>query len=146
MMNNETVAALTDRWIDAVVNHNNPALVASLFCPDGNLVGTVSTRIRTGDAIRQYFEFFALLPGIRVLKADYMISQVTNDVFVNTAFVTWAWVGQDPVVARMTFLFRGDCIFQLHSSVLPEVNEGLQAVSVRMARRPTCARLLHRTC
>jgi hypothetical protein len=29
----------------------------------------------------------------------------------------------------MTFLFRGNCICQLHSSALPEVNDSLLAIS-----------------
>lgn len=59
-----------------------------MFCPDGNSVGAVSTRIRQGAAIEQYFDYFANLPGIVVLDADYLVSRATDDVYLNTAFIT----------------------------------------------------------
>jgi hypothetical protein len=120
---------LTNNWIDAVTKRN-PAEVAKLFCSDANLVGTVSQIERRGPGIKKYFDYFANLPGITVKKKVYSISQVSKDVFVNTAFITWTWHGLDsPIVARMTFLFRNNCIFQLHSSALPKLNEELQRVS-----------------
>jgi hypothetical protein len=129
MENEDVIAELTNQWIDAVVSEHNSAKIAAMFCPDGNLVGTVSTRIRQGAAIEQYFDYFANLPGIAVLDAEYLVSRVTDNVYLNTAFITWTWDGQSPLVARMSFLFRDDCIFQLHSSVLPEANEHLRALS-----------------
>ena len=126
----ESVANLTDNWINAVTVNNNPQEIASLFCDDGNLVGTVSQTIRTGPAIEQYFKYFAKLPGIKVLDKKYNISKVSGNVYLNTAFITWTWEGLDePIVARMSFLFRGSCIFQLHSSGLPEVNKSLKNTS-----------------
>ncbi len=128
----QNVADKTDLWIKNVTINNSPLEVASMFCPDGNLVGTVSRKIRSGKDIRKYFDFFAKLPGIRVVNKEYNISQIEKDVLVNTAFITWFWEGlSEPIVARMTFIFRGDCIFQLHSSSLPELNESLLEISGR---------------
>ena len=121
------VADLTDAWINAVTVENNPKKVASLFCGDGNLVGTVSQTIRTGAEIEQYFNYFAKLPGIKVVDKTYDISQVSKNVYLNTAFITWTWDGlEKPIIARMSFLFNGNCIFQLHSSALPELNKDLK--------------------
>lgn len=123
----QNTATLTDNWINAVTVKHDPAYIASLFCSDGNLVGTVSQTIRKDDAIKQYFNYFAKLPGIKVLKREYDIQKVSNNVYLNTAFITWTWDDLDePIVARMTFIFRGNCIFQLHSSALPDLNESLK--------------------
>jgi hypothetical protein len=93
------------------------------------LLGTVSQTKRTGVKIRQYFEYFAKLKGIHVVKKEYDISKVTSQVYLNTAFITWKWDDIDtPITARMSFLYRDDCIFQLHSSQLPEVNKGLRQI------------------
>ena len=120
------IAALTDEWINQVTVKNSPEGVTNMFCPDGNLIGTVSQVKRTGVDIKKYFDIFATKPGITVLDKKYNISRVAPGVFINTSFITWFWSGlNEPTVARMTFVFREKCLFQLHSSVLPEVNDEL---------------------
>jgi hypothetical protein len=124
------ITALTDEWINQVTIKNSPEGVSKMFCPDGNLIGTVSQVKRKGVDIKKYFDFFAKKPGIKVLHKEYNISRVAPGVFINTAFITWFWSGlNEPVVARMTFVFREKCLFQLHSSVLPEVNDELFDIS-----------------
>ena len=124
------ISQLTDLWIKEVTVAHNPQAIARLFCPDGNLVGTVSQVKRTGTDIEKYFDYFANLPGIKVVAKEYKISPVEDNVYVNTAFITWQWDGLDkPITARMTFLYRDNCIFQLHSSALPELNQDLLDVS-----------------
>ena len=128
--NEQNIEKLTDNWIEAVTIQNNPTKVAELFCSDGSLVGTVSKEIRTKENIKAYFNFFAKLPGIKVISRTYNISKISSNVYTNTAFITWNWDGlKEPIVARMTFIFRGNCIFQLHSSALPELNEDLLYIS-----------------
>ena len=124
------IATLTDNWINEVTVNHDPRAIYKLFCSDDNLMGTVSQVKRTGNDIEGYFEYFAKLPGIKVFDKKYNISQVTKDVFINTAFITWYWDALDkPITARMTFVFRNNCIFQLHSSQLPDVNEDLLEIS-----------------
>lgn len=129
-MSERKIEALTDLWIKEVTLNHDPVAIQDLFCSDGNLVGTVSQVKRTGDDIGRYFDYFAKLDGIEVVSKKYNISRVTNDVYVNTAFITWNWDSLDaPITARMTFLYRGNCIFQLHSSALPDLNEDLKDIS-----------------
>lgn len=120
------IAILTDEWINQVTIKNSSEGVSKMFCPDGNLIGTVSKMERTGVDIKKYFDLFTTKPGITVLDKKYNISRLGPGVFVNTAFITWFWSGlNEPVTARMTFVFREKCLFQLHSSVWPEVNDEL---------------------
>jgi hypothetical protein len=129
-MSGETISNLTDKWIKAVTVNKDPTEIYDLFCSDGNLVGTVSQKKRIGEDIKKYFNYFAKLPGLQVVEKEYNISRVTSNVYLNTAFITWKWDGLDePITARMTFLYRDTCIFQLHSSALPDLNEDLLEVS-----------------
>jgi hypothetical protein len=131
-LTSDDISSLTDQWIEEVTVNNDPDAVAKLFCSDGNLIGTVSQVKRKGSDIKKYFDYFASLPKIQVIAKSYNISKVTSDVFINTAFVTWYWKGlKKPVIARMTFIYRNKCIFQLHSSVLPDLNKSLLKVSNR---------------
>ena len=124
------ISNLTDHWCKEVSEKNDPAAIARLFCPDGNLVGTVSQIKRTGAEIQAYFDYFAKLPNITILHKKYNISKVSRDVYINTAFITWTWAGlKKPLTARMSFVFKHHCIFQLHSSALPEVNTQLLNIS-----------------
>jgi hypothetical protein len=124
------ITKLTDAWVKEVTVHHNPEAISKLFCADGNLVGTVSQVKRNGVDIKKYFDYFAKLPGIKVTSKKYNISKVTPTVYLNTAFITWTWDGlENPITARMTFLFRNKCIFQLHSSALPDLNKDLLKIS-----------------
>lgn len=128
--------AKTNEWQSAVTEHNCPETVARIFSDDAVLLGTVSRTIRTqeGDGvlnIKEYFDYFAKLPGIQVVRREDNVVSVSDDVFVNNAMVYWAWEGEgtptpeEPLCARMTFVYRQNPelqdveLFQLHSSALP---------------------------
>jgi len=118
-----------DLFLEGVQQHD-PKRVASLFCRDGVLLGTVSQIQRKGEDIERYFDYFAKLPNIRVLSKQYNVSRIESDVQINNAVVTWTWDGlKEPVIARMTFVVKNSCIFELHSSELPSENEKLFHVS-----------------
>ena len=142
----EQIKDATTAWVRAVTRKNDPRFVTDQFCSDGILWGTVSQTIRggangggneEGGAIERYFDFFAKIPGIQVKKSEDNVEQITSDVYVNNANVKWMHDGLDaPLDARMTFIYRRDashangwCIFQLHSSAMPELNADLKAIS-----------------
>ena len=123
------VEQLTDAFLDAVESGDASA-VARLFCPGAILLGTASRVERRGADIKKYFDYFARLPNIRVLSKRHDITRLEDDVFVNNAFVEWEWTGlEKPVTARMSFVVKQGCIFELHSSELPPLNEKLHKAS-----------------
>jgi hypothetical protein len=125
---NET-EKITNKFIKAVES-NDPEKVSKLFCSNGILIGTVSQVERKNEDIRLYFDYFAKLPNIRVLSKQYSITDIEPDVHVNNAIITWTWDGlKSPIIARMTFVIKDNCIFELHSSALPEENEKLHKIS-----------------
>lgn len=130
-INENGVAELTNKFLSNVAD-NNPKDVANLFCDDAVLIATVSQIKRTKQDIEKYFNYFANLPNIHAIEKEFNIRKVSNNVYVNNAFVKLSWDNlPEPVTARMTFIIRGNCIFQLHSSGLPDFNENLYAISGR---------------
>ena len=124
------ISDLTDQWIKEVTVNHDPQATYKLFCKNSSLLGTVSQIKRRNTDIKKYFNYFAKLKGIKVVDKKYNISKVTDDVFINTAFITWYWDGlESPIVARMTFIYKNNCIFQLHSSKLPDINKKLLQIS-----------------
>ena len=77
-ISSEEIAHLTDLWIQEVTEKNNPEAIGKLFCTDGNLVGTVSQIKRKGEDIKRYFDYFAKLPGIKVVSKKYNISKICS--------------------------------------------------------------------
>ena len=123
------ISKFTDEWIRLVTVEKSPSKIANHFCKNGILFGTVSRTLRQGRGpIKNYFDFFAKLPGLKVLNKTYNISRITPGVFVNNAFITWKYDGADPIVARMTFIYRYGCLFELHSSALPDLNTDLKSI------------------
>lgn len=130
LITEDDISNLTDLWIKEVSVNHDPEAIYKLFCPNGNLVGTVSQVKRKGLDIKSYFDYFAKLPDIKVVSKKYNISKVSDNVFINTAFIEWHWKGlENPITARMSFIYNGKCIFQLHSSVLPELNQSLLQIT-----------------
>jgi len=126
-VNKAEVARLTDKWIDNVVLHNDPNKLYRMFGSNASLLGTVSRKYRVGDMIKDYFKYFATLPNIAVVEKRYYVQHIGNDVYLNSAFIKWQWDGlPDPIVARMSFLFKGPSLQHLHSSVLPTAPKELE--------------------
>lgn len=120
---------VTERFL-AAVESGDPRAAAALFCPDAILLGTVSQIERRGRDIRKYFDYFAKLPNLHVVERTHEISDLEPDIFVDNALVTWSWDGlEKPLTARMSFTVRDGCIFELHSSELPQESEKLHKVS-----------------
>jgi len=119
---------VTERFLEAVESGDPPA-VAALFCPDAILLGTVSQIERRGRDIRKYFDYFANLPNIHVVERKHEISELEPDIYVDNAVVTWAWDEHEPLTARMSFVVKNGCIFELHSSELPHESEKLHEAS-----------------
>jgi len=127
--NYSSISLLTDNWINTVTIDKNPQKIYDLFSSDGILLGTVSRITRTGIDIKKYFDYFAKLPGLKVIRKKYDIKKITNNVFMNITYITWEWEGQEPLTANMVFIFKGNKIYYLNSSTLPEVNESLLKIS-----------------
>ena len=119
-----SASRLTDAFLDAVQRHQ-PLDVARLFCREGILLGTVSNLRREGADIERYFDYFA---NLRVVSKEYAVAAIEDDVEINNALVTWDGL-ENPVQARMTFVVKDQCIFELHSSALPEKNDKLHKIS-----------------
>ena len=126
-LSKKKVMDLTNDWIDDVTVKHDADAAADRFADDGSLFATVSPALRKGCDIVEYFNFFVNVPGIKVLHREYNISKVSNGVWLNSAFVTWKWDGldEDGLVARMSFLYRNNKIFQLHSSLSPDGHPAL---------------------
>lgn len=128
------IESITDKWIHLVTVEKDPQKIYNLFCDQGILLGTVSQIERKGKDIEKYFDYFAKLPELKVLHKNYSIEKITSDTFVNNAWITWLWKGlEKPIVARMTFIFKKTdnkwCLFELHSSALPDENKKLLDIS-----------------
>lgn len=128
----QKINKLINTWISTVTSTQFKNLnqkvnaISNLFTNDGILWGTVSTTIRynSNDSLKNYFKYFAALPKLNVLRKQFNIKKIYDNVWVNNAYIEWYWdeIGE-PIAARMTFICRKTNneykIFELHSSVLP---------------------------
>ena len=130
-INENNAIEITNKFLTNVGN-NKPKDEANLFYDNAVLIATVSQIKRTKQDIEKYFDYFANLPNIHVIEKDFNIIKVSNNVYINNAFVKLSWDNLvEPVIARMTFIIKGNCILQLHSSGLPDFNENLYKISGR---------------
>ena len=126
--NKQHIAKLTDKWINALTIKNDPVRIANLFCRDASLFGSVSQTLRSGREIGQYFNYFANVSGIRVLDRVYNIQKISDNIYLNSAIVTFIWNGlEKPVQVRVSILFKDNCILHLHGSGLPDLNKDLRS-------------------
>ena len=123
----ESVIKLTDSFINAITKSNSPKETQKLFCKKGVLVGTLSRitrRNKNKHNIEDYFNYFAKIKGIKVISKKYDIQKIKDNIYLNQATMKWKWNSiKKPIIARMTFIIKGDCIFLLHSSSMPALND-----------------------
>lgn len=132
--NNPKTLALdvTKKWIYNVTKEKDPSIVYKMFASNAVLVGTVAHVPRKGKDIYRYFEYFCALPKLKVIERKDYVQNLTNNkrgdnIIVNTTVMKWDWDGlENPINARMTFIFKGPEIVQLHSSAFPEKPKALK--------------------
>ena len=122
-MSVQDIAALFDKWNNALQT-GEPKLVAALYdTNDGILLPTVSNDVRHNiDEIEDYFvDFLAKGP---VGKIDEANVRVFDELAINSGVYTFTFKDGASVQARYTFVYRwnGDrwMIVEHHSSAMPE--------------------------
>ena len=112
---------LIDKFYEAVNNHNAQE-VSDLFCKDAIVLGRGSQKTRVNrKSIKEYFNFFANLEGIKILSKSYNIKKISNNAYVNNAIIKLhSNFSKNPIMARMTFVIKNNCIYLLHSSEIPK--------------------------
>ncbi|NEO97389.1 MAG: DUF4440 domain-containing protein [Symploca sp. SIO2E9] len=140
------VAETTDTWLDTVTSGSEEVVdeVVALYAEDGLLWGTVSEQVRDTPAeIRDYFEYFAKLPELRVSSYKGCVRMYDENLAINSGYYTFTY-NQDgqtqEIPARYSFTYHKDDnnkweIIEHHSSALPEAPETLETVG---AKQDTC--------
>ena len=140
------VAETTDIWLNTVTSGSEEVVdeVVALYAEDGLLWGTVSEQVRDTPAeIRDYFEYFAKLPELRVSSYKGCVRIYDENLAINSGYYTFTYNkdGQTKEVpARYSFTYHKDDnnqweIIEHHSSALPEAPETLETVG---AKQDTC--------
>jgi len=140
------VAETTDIWLDMVTSHSEEVVdeVVALYAQNGILWGTVSEQVRDTPAeIRDYFEYFAMLPELRVSSYKGCVRMYDENLAINSGYYTFTYTkdGQTKEVpARYSFIYQKNSnnqweILKHHSSALPEAPRSLEIVN---AEQDTC--------
>ena len=120
--NEDRIKKLTDKWVDSIVSNNDGDEAYQLVCSDGKLIGTIDKIEKKGENIKNYFNYFAKLPNIKVKKKKYNISEFPSDkVYTNTAFITWEWDDlEEPLTTKIEFTFKDKCMYEIKVDNLPQ--------------------------
>ena len=140
------VAETTDIWLDTVTSGSEEVVdeVVALYAENGLLWGTVSEQVRDTPAeIRDYFEYFAMLPELSVSSYKGCVRIYDENLAINSGYYTFTYTkdGQTKEVpARYSFIYHKNGnnqweIIEHHSSALPEAPEALKTVN---AEQDTC--------
>lgn len=126
-LDQQKVAALFDRWNDALKT-KNPQKVSENYAPDAVLLPTLSNVIRTNHSeITDYFTYF--LKANPVGKVERRVIRYGKDWATDTGLYSFEFTqkeGKKHVEARYSFVY--ECIngqwliIQQHSSLMPEKN------------------------
>lgn len=137
----------TREWITTVTSGSPeaPFYTTNLYAEDAVLWGTVSEDIRKGTSdIRDYFEYFARLPGLKCSFYEPTIRLINNDVAISSGSYAFEYQKDGKmkfVPARFTFIYRRVPsssnraieweIIDHHSSALPQNPDKLARPSQR---------------
>ena len=126
----------TQHWMDTVTSgkEDAPAKTAALYAEDCAFWPTVSTELRVEpQEVRDYFEYFARVPGLKVVPGSYkpFVRTFGSDIATNDGYFTFraddpsSPNGEKVIPARFTFVYRKNDktgnweIVNHHNSVMP---------------------------
>jgi len=135
-----SVDAATKKWIDIVTSPGDSSQsVLNLYADDAVFLGSVSEDVRVGPLdIKNYFDYFADIPGLRVKPGSFKsVVQIFGDFAISSGYYEFQYPKDNgklnTVPARFTFAYRrrGDTweIVNHHSSKTPEQPEVLKPVA-----------------
>ena len=115
------IVAVTNEFAKRVTEENDMGRrkrarwINELFAVDGTLRPTVGQVVRTQKSkpttIEAYFrDYFSasVIRGLKVVKAEYNIVKIRNDLYANYAYVKFDTRGENYLTAVMSFIFEKD--------------------------------------
>jgi|GEM_PF-208047 len=134
------IAETTDTWLNTVTSGSEGVVdeTVALYAEDGILWGTVSEQVRDTPAeIRDYFEYFAMLPELSVSSYKGCVRMYDENLAINSGYYTFTFSKDGEtkeVPARYSFTYQNNGsnqweIIEHHSSALPEAPEALEIVN-----------------
>lgn len=114
------ITTLTDNWLDDIIVNKDLDKVYKQFCSDSTFIGNVTSIKKSGEDIKNYFDYFIKLPGLNIVKKKYNIMKISDNIYTNTAYITWTWDDiNEPLNTKIILTFKNKCIYQIHSDALP---------------------------
>lgn len=108
-LDEEKIKTITDNILKKITDGKNINDIINHFCKKDN------------ENIREYFEYFTNIPGIKITNKTYNVMKISDEIYTNTAYVTWEWDNiAEPLNTKIILTFKGECIFQLFSDELPK--------------------------
>lgn len=118
----KNIEYLTDQWFDNIVKNKDSNKVYSSFCSNSSFIGNVTSIKKNGEDIKNYFDSFVKLPGLKIISKNYNIVKISQEVYTNTIYATWKWDDlEEPLFTKIILTFNNKCIYQLHSNALPSL-------------------------
>ncbi|CAM9293343.1 unnamed protein product [Scytosiphon promiscuus] len=105
----KAVAKATVVWKNTVTlgTEDAPSMTAALYAPDAVFWGTASEEVReTPEQIYDYFDYFARLPGLRMVEYTPSSVRVYGQFAVQAGTYTFAWQAADGSVVEKQARFR----------------------------------------
>lgn len=119
----KNIEYLTDQWLDNIVKHKDSNKVYNSFCSNSSFIGNVTSIKKNGEDIKNYFDYFVKLPGLRIISKKYNIVKISQEVYTNTIYATLEWDDlEEPLNTKIILTFNNKCIYQLHSNSFPNLD------------------------
>lgn len=112
----QIIIELTDKWLHNVSVEKNVENLYNMFYKKQNMI-TKKNNHEDHD-LKKHLNFFINLPKIKILSKEYNISQVSENIYINTVYTKWTLRNKEPIEFKIIFIFKNNYIFELHSSTI----------------------------
>ena len=110
------IIKITDEWFDLLIKKDKN-LLYNMFFKKNTII--VKLQKETKKNINYCLEYFIKIPKTKILKREYNISKVSDNVYINTVFTSWEIKNNlynEILNLKIIFIFKNNLIFELHFS------------------------------
>jgi|LakMenEpi03Aug12_release.lakeMendotaPanAssembly.Ray.scaffolds.fasta_scaffold884790_2 hypothetical protein len=105
----------TDKWFELLIKKDKD-LLYDMFYKKNTIIVKLQDKETIKNNIKFFLDYFIKIPKIKILKKEYNISKISDNIYINTVFISWEINNSfnKNLNLKFIFIFKNNLIFELH--------------------------------
>lgn len=111
------IIKITDKWFELLIKTDKDKdLLYDMFYKKNTIIVKLQDKETIKNNIKFFLDYFIKIPKIKILKKEYNISKISDNIYINTVFISWKINNSfnKNLNLKFIFIFKNNLIFELH--------------------------------